>query len=445
MFKVLEPGTTLAGRFDLVRLIGRGAVGNVWQATDRQLDEEPVACKVLNPHLTEDRQAVADLKREVLLTRRLRHPAILAVYTFWEDEGARFITMEYVPGKNLEEILIERGRAFKVHEVLPWLVQIAGALDYAHGQGVLHRDVKPANVLLAPDDTVRLADFGIARAAREVRTRATGQLTSGTILYISPEQLLGRATDPRSDLYSLGAATYALLAGVPPFSGESVVAQVQLKTPGPVPGLSGRVNEALAAALAKDPSKRPGSCSEWVRRLSEAARSGGSEAEPPASVRMKLQDPDAETVALDKVRPGTGTERLGALLAKAGLITQEQLDAALETQKRTGQMLGMVLLEEGLVSGQDVVRALEAQLGLPAVYSLQGLVLTEAARLLSRSFAQAHCCIPLRVEGGTLTVAMANPLDLTAINAIENRTGLTVEPCIATASAVRRAIARSLA
>jgi len=155
----------LADRFRLIRQVGEGSIGVVWVAEDTHLDNERVACKILREELSSKREALAALKREVLLTRKLRHPNILAVYTFWEAEPSGFITMEYVDGQNLAEALADRGRPFTVKETLPWLRELSEALDYAHGRGVLHRDVKPANILLGKDGHVRLADFGIASMA----------------------------------------------------------------------------------------------------------------------------------------------------------------------------------------------------------------------------------------------------------------------------------------
>ncbi|MFA6243014.1 MAG: serine/threonine-protein kinase, partial [Candidatus Hydrogenedentales bacterium] len=140
----------------LVRPIGQGSVGAVWLAKDTQLNDEPVACKVLTPTFADDRRAISDLKREVLLTRRLRHPNIVAIHSFWDADGDRFITMEYIPGLNLAQRMKERGSPYGLAEAMPWIEQICHALAYAHAQGILHRDVKPANVLLGAGGSVRL-------------------------------------------------------------------------------------------------------------------------------------------------------------------------------------------------------------------------------------------------------------------------------------------------
>ena len=278
----LSLGLLLAGRFLLVRRLGLGGLGHVWLAEDRQLDGELVACKVLKDEFTHDRRAVADLKREVLLTRRLRHPHILAVYTFWETDANRFITMEYVDGKNLADALFDRQTPFTLQETAPGIQRLGDALDYAHGEGVLHRDIKPGNILLDGKGKVRLADFGIARLAREVRTRLTGEISCGTLLYVSPEQLMGEPLDRRSDLYSLAATLYELLSGAPPFTSGSIVTQIQMKPPAPVPHLSDAVNRVLLQGLAKDPDRRQDTCGHFCRELLEAA-SSPQPAPPPRS------------------------------------------------------------------------------------------------------------------------------------------------------------------
>ena len=185
----LETGQLLADRFRLKRFIDEGGLGQVWLAEDLQLEGAPVAVKVLKSELASVERAVMDLKREVLLTRRLRHPNILAIYTFWETDDRHFMTMEFVEGQNLAQALGEREQAFSLGEILPWVKAVAEALDYAHKQGVLHRDVKPGNVLLTESGDVRLADFGIARMLMELGERRAGGYTCGTITYMSPEQI----------------------------------------------------------------------------------------------------------------------------------------------------------------------------------------------------------------------------------------------------------------
>ena len=273
----------LAGRFRLVRRLGGGGMGDVWLAHDQKLDET-VALKVLRPELLGDQRAIADMKREVSLARKLNHPNVCGVYELHEDVDTHFIAMEYVEGQSLAGALAGHGGPLPLERVLPWAGQLAAALDYAHGQGVLHRDVKPGNVLLARDGTVKLADFGIARAAHEARTRTSGQRSSGTLCYMSPQQLLDeRATrdDPRNDVYSFAATLYELLSGEPPFKGADVSRQIELQAPAPIEGVSPHVNEALQAGLAKGIEDRPPNCAYLVKALEGAPLEGANRGAAP--------------------------------------------------------------------------------------------------------------------------------------------------------------------
>ncbi|MCP4645260.1 MAG: protein kinase [bacterium] len=443
MVNVLTEGLSLGGRFDLVRLVGRGAVGNVWLARDSHLENEETACKILNAEFAENRGAVADLKREVLLTRRLRHPGIVAVYSFWDMPEARFITMEYVDGCNLETVMAERATPFSLGEIVPWIDQLGDALEHAHRQGVLHRDVKPANILLGPDGRVHLADFGIARLARETRNRLSGQTTSGTLMYMSPEQLQGQVTDVRSDLYSLAATTYHLLAGRPPFYEGAVVTQVQLKTAPPIEGIPEDVNRVLLSALAKDPSRRPASCSVFCEELLYTAY----RADPNARSQQQAQvtrnaDPERETVRLPVFRPVPETKRLGVLLREAGSITETQLEEGLDLQKSSGLALGAALIALDYVDESDVVRALGNQLQIPAVALDDEPIGGELTAAFPRDMAERCLCVPLRRGAEGLVVATSEPLDLNAMTAVEEACQCPVELRVATESAIRRAIDR---
>ncbi|MBN2310772.1 MAG: protein kinase [Candidatus Hydrogenedentes bacterium] len=439
MAQTLRQGALLGDRFKLVRLIGQGAVGMVWLALDTHLDDEHVACKVLRQELATDRRALADLKREVLLTRRLRHPAIVAVYTFWAVDEARFITMEYVPGRNLAESLVERGKPFAVADVTPWIEQLCRALSFAHGQGILHRDVKPANVLAVPGKGVRLADFGIARTAREARRRLTGLSTSGTLLFMSPEQLAGEPLDPRSDIYGLASSVYTLLNGAPPFHEGSVAARIQLDEAVPVPGLPEAFNHLLLKALSKDRDRRHPSCRAFWREWSAAAQ-GVDGTTIRAADSRPVFDPDAETVRLAPRGRRELPQRLGDLLLEAGAISTQQLEEALAAQERTDMALGRILLDRGHVREADIVRVLEKQLDLQPLRLDEEAFQPEAVKLLTASLAVQCDCVPIRLDAGRLVVAMADPLDLNAVNAIEEASGCPAEPRVATHTAIHEAI-----
>ncbi len=446
-----QSGVCLAERYELVRLLGRGGLGNVWLARDTQLDGTEVACKVLRDSLFDHPQALSDMKREVLLARRLRHPHILAVYTFWGGGHERFITMEYVEGCNLSEALAERDAPFPMAQVLTWARQLCDALDYAHGQGVLHRDVKPANILLGLDGAVRLADFGIARTAHEVQARSAGQMTSGTVMFMSPEQLACGAVDQRSDLYSLASSIYVLLSGRPPFHKGAIVTQVQLKPAPPVAFLSDSVNDVLLKALAKDPRDRQPSCGAFYAELAAGAERaeapGASQAEgEPGHVPLPLgwlSDPEGETVLLPPMHREDHGVRLGDLLIRAGLITPAQRDEALRESQATGEKLGRRLVSLGHVSQYEIARTVADQLQIPLAPVHEVDAESPLLELIPLELAHRRRCIPVARVAGGIRVAMADPLDFEAINEIEHECGGRIELAIAPESDVDRAIMRT--
>jgi predicted Ser/Thr protein kinase len=436
-------GDVLAGRFRLLRLLGRGGIGNVWQAEDAQLDNEYVACKILKQDFGHDRRAKSDLKREVLLTRRLRHPHILAVYTFWENETAPFITMEYVAGRNLGDLLLDREQAWRPAELIGWARQIADALDYAHASGVLHRDVKPGNILLGRDGFIRLADFGIARMAREVQTRLTGEISFGTLMYVSPEQLMGETMDARSDQYSLAATLYELLCGHPPFHTGSIITQIQLKAPPTVPNLPDGINAVLLKGLAKNPEHRFQCCGAFCRAFEAAVNAASpeglkQETAPPAARPGAHED---DTIQLPAPDAAMRPQRLGTVLIEAGLLAPKQLEKGLAAQQAQGGLLGQILIDMGFVEEEDVIATVAGQLGIPVVEPDRMETDAGLARTLDRAVAVDRLCLPLRRNGdGELILAMADPLDLTTLNEIEATYGCVVRPAVARTGALLDAI-----
>jgi len=442
----LTPDCLLAGRFRMVRCLGRGGLGNVWLAKDLLLDGEPVACKVLREDLFFDRRAISDLKREVLLARRLRHPNIVAVHTFCETAAHRFIVMEFVAGDNLADALYARETPFSVAEALTMLGPLIEALDYAHDQGILHRDIKPANFLLDDTGLVRLADFGIARTVQEMTARAASEITCGTLLFMSPEQLRGDQLDARSDLYSLGASLYELLAGVPPFHSASIVTQIQMQAPERIAHCGERVNDVLIRALAKHPAARYPSCGAFFRALMHAAEQDGGEAGAPVPKRPWQRLPDSvrrmeiDTVALPKRDTALQQERLGILLLERGLIDRVQLDEALQRQVTTQERLGEALVRLGYVAERDIAAALSTQLRLELVDAEKEQIEMETAKLLSKGAAEARQCLPLRRSSAGLVAVMANPLDLDLLNELEATARCPVRVLISTPASIQAAI-----
>ena len=264
-------GEVIAGRYELEELVGTGGMSTVYRARDRLL-ERHVAIKVLHEHYSRDEDYVERFRREARAAAKLSHPNIVTVIDRGEADGRQFIVFEYVDGRNLKQLVRSRGR-LPVRDALELGVEIGRALSFAHAQGFVHRDVKPQNVLLGNGD-VKVTDFGIARSL-DVRA---GLTQTGTVLgtseYISPEQATGREVDARTDVYSLGVVVYELLAGDPPYSGDSFVAVAMRHVSEPVPSITARrpdvplrVDAALQRAMAKDPDERFQSMGELVAEL----------------------------------------------------------------------------------------------------------------------------------------------------------------------------------
>jgi serine/threonine-protein kinase len=279
----------LGGRYELDRLIAGGGMGAVWRAVDRRLDR-PVAVKLLRRSLAGDPAFVERFRREARAAAALSDPNVAGVFDYGEHEGEAFIVMELVEGENLAERLA-RGGPLPWPQALAVAGQVARALAAAHAHGLVHRDVKPANVLLSGGSDaplVKVTDFGIARAESAATLTGTGALL-GSAAYVAPEQASGSPVGPAADLYGLGCVLFEMVTGRPPYQGETAVAlatqHVSATVPNPRrlrPELPGAVAAVILRALQKDPAARFESAAAMADALADAGAAAGSPGEATA-------------------------------------------------------------------------------------------------------------------------------------------------------------------
>ncbi|MET3143443.1 UNVERIFIED_ORG: serine/threonine-protein kinase [Arthrobacter sp. UYEF2] len=281
-------GITLGGRFQLTTRIAIGGMGEVWKAKDQVLGRI-VAIKVLKEEYTGDPGFLQRFRAEARHTALLNHVGIANVFDYGEEDGSAYLVMELVPGQPLSSI-IEHEQVLSPDRTLSMMAQTARALSVAHAQGLVHRDIKPGNLLITPDGRVKVTDFGIARLADQVPLTQTGQVM-GTAQYLAPEQATGQTATGASDIYSLGVIGYECLTGHRPFSGESQIAIALAQVndaPPPLPETLPRpVRALLMSMLAKDPKNRPANAIK-LSEAAEAIRNGDIDAAHAAVPGMLL-------------------------------------------------------------------------------------------------------------------------------------------------------------
>ncbi len=310
----LPPGTLLANRYCIERLLGQGGMGQVYLARDQTLDI-PVAVKTMSALLQHDAGAVERLKDEARAALQLAHPNIVRVNHFEDGESLKFLVMEYVEGETLARRVV-RDKRLDEAEVRRIGIALCEALAHAHASSVLHRDVKPANVLLGARGAVKLADFGIARVARDSVSRLTGTVTAGTLMYMAPELVMGEKATPQGDLYGLGAVLYELLSGEPPFHTGDVSRQILEKAPDALPGVSRDLEATVLRLLAKRPEERFESAAAVRKELdgTAAAARAAEQARQEEEARRLEKAREAEKSSGARQNDDSGGETDGAAL-----------------------------------------------------------------------------------------------------------------------------------
>ncbi len=268
---MLEPGDVLGGRYEILQLLGEGGMGAVYKAQDRELDR-PVALKLIRPELASNPSILARFKQELLLSRQVTHKNVIRIYDLGDAAGVKFITMEFVEGRDLRALIQEK-KKFSPEEAVEVMQQVCQALEAAHGVGVIHRDLKPQNIMSENSGRILVMDFGLARTMEGEGMTQVGALV-GTMEYMSPEQALAQELDQRSDIFTAGLILYELLTGKMPFRADSALASLIKRTQEraiPVSDhdrtIPGALSGVVSTCLERDPNLRYQSATEMLRDL----------------------------------------------------------------------------------------------------------------------------------------------------------------------------------
>lgn len=359
-------GRLIDGRYQVRSRIARGGMATVYLATDLRL-ERRVAIKIMHGHLADDNTFKNRFVQEARSAARLAHPNVVNVFDQGQDSDMAYMVMEYLPGITLRDLLKDYGK-LTPEQTIDIVTAVLGGLAAAHKAGIVHRDMKPENVLLADDGRIKLGDFGLARAASA--NTATGQALLGTIAYLSPELVTRGIADARSDIYALGIMMYEMLTGEQPFVGEAPM-QIAYQhandsVPAPslkTPGLPRELDELVLWATSRDPEDRPRDASEMLERLvaidggTPAAASAGANGAAtvafaptmvmPSAVDDYAGDDDAETQIL-----GSARHRTAAVATTNEAASAVQLRTRAAKRSRRGYwLLALIVLLTGLAAG----------------------------------------------------------------------------------------------
>ncbi len=310
---MIDKGQKINDRYEIIRLIGEGGMANVYLAQDTILDRK-VAVKILRGDLASDEKFVKKFQREAISASSLSHPNIVEMYDVGEDGGLYYIVMEYVEGKTLKNLIKKRG-GLTLSEVVDIMLQLTSAIACAHDSYIIHRDIKPQNVLIMDDGCVKITDFGIAQALNNVEITQTNSVM-GTVHYLPPEQASGRGATKKSDIYSLGIMMYELLIGKLPFRGENAVeiALKQMKEPIPSvceekEGIPQSIENIILKATAKNPKNRYDSVSEMHEDLRTALDKNRKD-EPKVEFIYSETDVDSDEIKESRSRLNKNSEKV---------------------------------------------------------------------------------------------------------------------------------------
>jgi hypothetical protein len=399
-------------RFTLLDELGRGGMGVVWRARDEET-EQVVALKLLREAYAEDPSYIARFERELELARRINSRHVVKVLGYGVREGTPYLALEYVNGPSLHDLLVSHG-PYGWPDTKALLVQLAQGLADAHAAGVIHRDVKPSNILMAPDGTAKLTDFGIARGLDLTRVTATSTML-GTPAYLAPEG----PKDARADLYSLGIIGYELLTGVVPFTGTSYqeIIVEHVSTPPDLTRLPAEAQPIIGWLLAKDPAERPQSAGQLLSALSGQARPAATSPNPTLAYA-----PTPAAYPMPRGRAAGARQRavLGSLGAIALLIVLGAAGFMIMTPAKSGPTAAPRASASAAAhsSAAGIAQWQWTQMAAEPANSSGGLMALSDGRLLSLGQPGAvydpvsNAWSAAKVPGGTDAVAMANDLVL---------------------------------
>lgn len=350
----------LADQYRIVKKIGEGGMGVVYLAEDTEMRNRPVAIKVLPPLLAKNRRAVENLRGEAITAIKLSHPNIVRLYGFHSDGNIKFLVMEYIDGVTLEEkIFSSPTKKIDFDEAIKIAEQIAKGLDYAHSQHppVIHRDLKSSNVMIDKNGNIKVLDFGIAREIHDSYTTITGKGdTSGTLPYMSPEQIRGQRPAPSMDIYSLGIICYECLNGKVPFHTGKIDYQIIHEKPALIEGVPDYINDSIQKMLAKDSGKRPKTAEELIGLLKSKPKPKVAQA-PPKAVAKVAPKQEEPSIKREPQKPEPA----------AAKVTEKPV------KSRKGLWVVLVILVAGIITVIAILQKLEANNKLEAAKQFKQL------------------------------------------------------------------------